>query len=51
MCKSELIKFPTFDIIPQLEKILSNQSYLKQIVSANKIRDNKNVFIQDALDG
>ncbi len=51
MCNSELIKFTTFDIIPQLEKILSNQSYVKQIVSANKIRDNKNVCIQDALDG
>jgi len=48
-CQSDLISFSTFEIQPQLEKILNNDSYLEQIKSANKKRDNQ--FINNALDG
>jgi len=50
-CANELIKFSTYEIIPQLEKILSNESYLAQIKAANKTRDLNRTSIIDALDG
>jgi len=51
----ELIQFSTFDIIPQIQKIVSNEKYFNQIKTANsRIRKNQLVpptEILSALDG
>jgi hypothetical protein len=51
----ELIQFSTFDIIPQIQKIVSNEKYFDQIKTANsRIRKNQLVpptEILSALDG
>ena len=49
-CTHKTGTFSVYKFIPQIESLLANENYLKQIINSNK-REKNNFELRDALDG